>query len=117
MKKSIILSLVLLLSLTSVLAQVEKSTEVPYFVEAQLYADTCGVDYDNDGELCDANEHVLSCPEDCNFPTFDELICANDCVWMEEWFLKVVFGGLILVTIYLVYTDMKLPRRRRTLFA
>ena len=95
-----------------------KEVPVPFFVREQTFEQTCGIDADQDGLVCDLNEDWISCPDDCEFPSLDQLLCLGsaDCVWSEAWFLKMLFALLLLTTIYLVYTDLTLPRRRRKLF-
>lgn len=96
----------------------EKEVPVPFFVREESYDVTCGVDADLDGYICDANEDWISCPDDCEFPSLDELLCfgGDACVWREAWFLKMLFALLLMTTIYLVYIDLTLPPRKRRIF-
>lgn len=96
----------------------EVEVPVPFFIREKTLENTCGYDADQDGLICDPNEDWISCPEDCEFPQLDELLClgGGECVWREAWFLKMLFGMLLITTIYLVYTDLTVRPRKRKIF-
>ena len=95
----------------------EEEVPVPFFVREETFDFTCGIDGNQDGLLCDLNEDWVSCPEDCELPSLDALLCLSSaCVWREAWFLKMLFAMLLMITVYFVYLDYQLPKRRRKIF-
>ena len=90
-------------------ASMDSYVVVPLLVEEEPISESCGVDKDKDGYICDSNEDWISCPEDCEAPDWDSLFCLKPqkCIWTEAWFLKIMFGLLGLVTMYLLYLDVK----------
>jgi len=86
---------------------IKTDVNIPYFVSETPLEQTCGYDGNQDGLACDPNEDWISCPEDCTAPSLDSLLCLSgaDCVWREAWFMKILFGILLIATTYVLYLD------------
>jgi hypothetical protein len=96
----------------------KQETPIPFFLREKTPDKTCSVDADQDGILCDVNEDWISCPDDCSAPNLDNLLCfkGSGCVWREAWFLKLLFAMMLIITLYLLYTDYSSPPRQRKVF-
>lgn len=78
---------------------VNRQVPVPFFSKpgsTGLLNETCGYDTNQDGIMCDPNEDFISCPKDCERPSFDSVMCVGEkCAWQEAWFARTL---LMLVT-------------------
>jgi predicted nucleic acid-binding Zn ribbon protein len=81
-----------------------KDIEVPLYIREKTSAETCGIDADQDGIMCDLNEDFISCSEDCNV-NVAEILCIHRqrCMWTESWFIQVIIIIQLMMLLYMIY--------------